>query len=93
VDIERVKSKSRVREYVWARQVYYWLSCKFTKQKLIFIGRLTSGRDHTTVIHGRELVSDIIKFDKNKEREVREIAGVIKNIGKTIVGDETQIMA
>lgn len=82
VDKKDVKSKGRKSEWAWARHVYFWLSCRFTKKKLTQIGRLSSGRDHTTVIHGRNTVRDIIKFDKDREREVREISGIVKNLSK-----------
>lgn len=73
--------KCRKRTFAWARQVFYYLSVNLTKNNYTHIGYYTN-KDHTTVIYGVQVVKDIIKYDKDKEREVREIAGIIDNIMK-----------
>jgi chromosomal replication initiation ATPase DnaA len=50
-----IRSDRRHREIVFARQfVMYW-AVRLTKLSLPQIGRLMGGRDHTTIIHGRDV--------------------------------------
>lgn len=64
ISIEELKSKSRKREVVDARFVYYRRAKEKTRHSLIEIGKLVH-RDHTTVLHG-------IK-EANKTREVQKL--------------------
>lgn len=54
--IEELQGKSRERNLVAARQLYCSLACKHSNNSLSDIGRLIGNRDHTTVIHSREIV-------------------------------------
>jgi chromosomal replication initiation ATPase DnaA len=67
-----IKQKCRKRQFVWCRQVYYYLCLRLTSMTLIEIGK-EFGQDHTTVIHGNETIKDIMASDPDKRREVNEI--------------------
>jgi len=58
-DIERVKTKGRYRELVICRHLFYYLSKYYYGAKLRDIGRIT-GVDHTSVIHGINLINDLL---------------------------------
>lgn len=45
-------SSRRPREYVYVRQVCYYLMKKYTTRSLPEIGRSFGGKDHSTVLHG-----------------------------------------
>lgn len=58
VSIELLESRTRVREIAIARQFSMALTKKFTFLSLSSIGKLYN-RDHTTVIHALQCVSDM----------------------------------
>lgn len=63
VSVELLKSKTRRREIVVARQVGMYLTKEFTNLSLKSIGFHYGGRDHTTVIHAINTVNDLIDTD------------------------------
>ena len=63
---DELKSKSRKREIVNARQGGMWLLCYFTDSSLNQIGILFGGRHHSTVIHSRDEVDDKLGLISDK---------------------------
>ena len=68
VSIEAMKSKSRKRECVEPRQVAQFLLCTYTGMSLKHIGQKFGGRDHTTVIHARNTINDLMISRKFREK-------------------------
>lgn len=68
VDINRVlRSKSRRRQWVIPRQVICYILCHNTTMSLKDIGEFLNPDhpyDHTTVIHGRETIRDLMETDE-----------------------------
>jgi chromosomal replication initiator protein len=62
--IEVLKSKTRKREVVQARQIAMYLSKKLTKSSLASIGEQCGGKDHATVLHACRTVSNLNDTDK-----------------------------
>lgn len=60
IDYEALVSRCRKREIVIARQLAMWLMCKHTTLSLSAIAGLLGLKNHTTVIHGRETIDDLI---------------------------------
>lgn len=60
ISIGTMISKSRIRKYVVARQVCCVLIYKTTTMCLADIGKLLGGRDHTTAIHARKTIEDLL---------------------------------
>lgn len=60
IDQIYVRSKSRKREHVLPRQLFCWLACRHTDLSLKSIGKELEGRDHTTVIHSRNEIQEIV---------------------------------
>ena len=73
VPITQLKSKSRKREIVTARQVAMYLSKKHTHHSLKSIGHYFGGRDHSTVIHALQTVSDLLDTDQPFQRSFKEL--------------------
>lgn len=71
-----VKRKDRRRDKVWCRQVYYFLSLKLTNMTMAELGRELN-QDHTTVIHSRQTVQDILDTDPEKRKELWEIESML----------------
>lgn len=72
--VEELKSKSRKKEVVTARQVAMYLAKEHTQYSLKAIGYHFGGRDHATVIHAIRSVQDGMKDYKinNDIKEIRE---------------------
>lgn len=62
--IELLKSKTRKREVVQARQIAMFFSKKMTKSSLANIGSHCGGKDHATVLHACRTVNNLQETDK-----------------------------
>lgn len=75
--VKEVQSRSRVREFVYARNIIFYLLRKHTKMSLKSSGELF-GRDHTTVIHGIETLNNLMYTDTDVRSEVELIEEKVK---------------
>ena len=78
LSIEQLKSKTRKREIVQARQISMYFAKQLTKAPLKKIGMHFGGRDHSTVIHACQTVSDLMDTDRKFKSDVEEISKRIK---------------
>jgi len=78
VPVEMVKSKTRKREIVQARQISMYLAKNLTKSSLKSIGQHFGGRDHSTVIYACQTVDDLIDTDKKFKGYVQDIQKKLK---------------
>jgi len=62
--IELLKSKTRKREVVQARQIAMFFAKKMTKWSLASIGAQCGGKDHATVLHACRTVNNLSETDK-----------------------------
>jgi len=72
IPADLIKSKTRKDEVVHARQVYMYLSKKYTNLSLSQIS-MVCNRDHSTVIHAIKVIKDQIYIDKEIMAEIEEI--------------------
>ncbi|MFM7310104.1 MAG: chromosomal replication initiator protein DnaA [Flavobacteriales bacterium] len=63
--IELLKSKTRKREIVQARQIAMYFAKKMTKSSLASIGAHCGGKDHATVLHACRTVNNLQETDKH----------------------------
>lgn len=66
-------SKTRKREIVQARQIAMYLSRNLTKTSLSSIGAQIGGKDHATVLHACNTVSDLMDTDRSFRGFVHDI--------------------
>lgn len=78
IPVDLVKSKTRKREIVQARQISMFFAKDMTKASLKNIGMHFGGRDHSTVIHACQTVNDLMDTDKKFRLDVEEISKRIK---------------
>lgn len=78
VPVDMVRSKTRKREIVQARQISMYLAKSYTKASLKSIGNFFGGRDHSTVIYACQTVGDLIDTDKTFKGYVHDIQKKIK---------------
>lgn len=71
--IEDLKSQRRTRNIAYPRQIAMYLSRKLTDMSLPKIGEEFGGRDHTTVIHAYEKISDGLNKDESLQHTVNDI--------------------
>jgi len=77
--------KTRKREYVFARAVYYRLCKEFTKCSLTAIGKEVN-KDHATVIHGLKVFKSFQSFPNMYQSELRAYNNIYPAL--KIVSDE-----
>lgn len=68
----QVKGKRRNRPIAFARQLIIFLSLKYTRVTLKEIGARLGDRDHTTAIHSRQLIQNLMDTDPTTRRIVRQ---------------------
>ena len=73
LDTETLKSKTRKRHIVQARQLAMYFSNKFTKASLANIGSQIGDRDHATVLHAVKTVDNLVATDKQFKKFVEDI--------------------
>lgn len=71
--LELLKSKTRKREVVQARQLAMFFSKTLTKSSLSHIGLHCGGKDHATVLHACRTVNNLIETDKKFRSYVTDI--------------------
>ena len=71
--IELLKSKTRKREVVQARQIAMFFAKKMTKSSLANIGMHCGGKDHATVLHACKTVNNLVETDKRFRTYVDEL--------------------
>src|SRR5258706_549514 len=71
--IDLLKSKTRKREVVQARQLAMYFAKTFTKSSLSIIGSQCGGKDHATVLHACRTVKNLIDTDKKFKQCVQEL--------------------
>lgn len=72
-----IASQKKNKEVVQPRQIAMYLCCEMTQTPLQMIGSFMGGRDHTTVIHGRDKISTEIKRNE-------QLAAVVDLLRKKI---------
>lgn len=71
--IEDFKSARRTRNVAYPRQIAMYLCRKLTDMSLPKIGEEFGGRDHTTVIHAYEKISEGVKNDEALQDTINDI--------------------
>lgn len=75
IKVADLKSKSRKKEVVFPRQIAVYFAKEFTDLPLKSIGTHFGGRDHSTVIHSVQAITELIE----KDRTVAETVDRLKS--------------
>jgi chromosomal replication initiator protein len=73
VTVAALKSKARTKELVFARQVAMYFAKELTDLSLKSIGYHFGGRDHSTVIHAVQIISDANEQDEGVKENLQKI--------------------
>ena len=76
IDKSDLLSKKRDKELVEPRQICCYLMSELTTIPLMTIGQAI-GKNHATVIHSRNKISELIGIDKRIEMEVKDLKNLI----------------
>ena len=79
VSPEDLTGKKRSQEIALPRQVAMYICRQMTSLSTTSIGRAFGGRDHTTVLHGCDKVSEAIEADFAFRKKVEELMGFVEN--------------
>ena len=71
--VDLMKSKTRKREVVQARQVTMYFAKSLTKSSLSAIGSYCGGKDHATVLHACRTVNNLMETDKKYRGQVQDL--------------------
>ncbi len=74
---DKLLGKSKKKELVIPRQICAYLMCEIMNIPLVSIGEAMGGRDHTTIIHSREKVNNLLKVNDRVAKEVEDIRNII----------------
>jgi len=77
--VEELDSKKRDRSLAMPRQIAMYLSRNHTDSSLPTIGKAFGGRDHTTVIHAYEKISEALKTDIQLQKQIKELEEILVN--------------
>lgn len=78
VKLEDFSAKKRTKSIAFPRQIAMYLSRELTDFSLPKIGEEFGGRDHTTVIHAHEKISNLIKTDPQFQKQIHELENKLK---------------
>lgn len=73
IQLEDFSAKKRTQSIAYPRQIAMYLSRELTDFSLPKIGNEFGGRDHTTVLHAHEKISNLVKVDKQLQQEIQQI--------------------
>lgn len=73
INVDLMKSKTRKREVVQARQIAMYFAKNLTKSSLATIGAHCGGKDHATVLHACKTVNNLMDTDKRFKAYVDEL--------------------
>ena len=79
MDFEQVKNrKTRLRGFVYARQLYSYFCKKYTNESLTNMGKFIH-KDHATMIHSINQIKGFYDFDKVIKKDVDKINTILKH--------------
>lgn len=81
IELEDFSSKRKTQSVAWPRQIAMFLATDLTDLSLPEIGR-EFNRDHSTVVHARDLIKEKIKNDPFFAAEINRIIADVKAVDK-----------
>ena len=82
VSVSDIKSKKKDRKFVIPRQISIYVCTLLTEFSTTEIGIEFGGRDHTTVMHARDKVNDLLKTDSSLNSTINLLTREIKDYKK-----------
>ena len=74
LSVLEICSQKKVKEITYPRQIAMYLCCTMTNVPLEQIGKALGGRDHSTIMHGRDKISNAL----NKDQQLRSVIEILQ---------------
>ena len=84
VSIADLKSKKKDRKFVIPRQISIYICCILTEYSTTEIGNEFGGRDHTTIMHARDKVENLLKTDPSMSSTVELLSRASKDFRSSL---------
>ena len=79
MDFDEVKNrKTRLREFVYARQLYSYFCKEYTNESLAKIGKFIN-KNHATIIHSINQIKGYYDYDKTIKCDVDKVNTILKH--------------
>ena len=72
-----VTGKKKNKEFVEPRMIAIYLICDLLSIPLVSIGSIFGGRDHATVIHARDKITEQLKTNKKLNIQINDIKDML----------------
>ena len=82
VSVSDLKSKKRDKKYVFPRQVAIYIARELTEISYSELGNEFGGKDHSTIMHAYEKISEGVKLDSSLEAKISLLIREIKEFKK-----------
>ena len=82
ISVADLKSKRKDKKFVIPRQISIYIARELTELSYTELGNEYGGKDHTTIMHSYEKVSDLIKTDQNLDAKIKLFIKEIKEYKK-----------
>jgi chromosomal replication initiation ATPase DnaA len=93
MDFDEVKNrKTRLRDFVYARQLYAYFCKEYTNESLTKIGKFIH-KDHATIIHSINQIKGYYDIDKVIKRDVDKINTMLKHKVVNYTADKREKIA
>jgi len=79
VSVQDLKGKKRVKSIVVPRQIAMFLARELTDKSLPQIGMEFGGKDHTTVMHSCDKISELLFKDEDLKQSINELKDDLRN--------------
>jgi len=80
ITMEELVGMRRPKKLVLPRQIAMYLSCDLTDNTLQAIGESFGGRDHTTIVHGRDKIEKIVKASAPAAEDIKVLRIKLKEM-------------
>lgn len=77
INPEQIYEKTRKKEIVYVRQIVMYILREYFNISYPAIGKEIGGRDHTTVIHSYDKISQNLKDDPNLNKEIEQLRAIL----------------
>ncbi|MCS7153663.1 MAG: chromosomal replication initiator protein DnaA [Bacteroidia bacterium] len=77
IHIDELTGKSRRKEVAYARHIAVFLARKHTRNALKALGEYFGGRDHSTILHSYQWVSEMLPISQDLSRHVQDLERIL----------------
>ena len=80
VEVRDLKGRQRTERVSFPRQLAMYLSCRLTNYSTTQVGEAFGGKDHTTVIHARKKIEQLVEKDPFFLENVNKLVARIQSV-------------